>query len=1544
MDKPAKFSILPILFSLLTIAVFSAFAQVNYTWNATNADWDSSANWIPAGVPGPLDTAIINSGTANLNRDAQVGGFNLNAGVLTGSGSLRVSGAMNWAGGRLEGSDSVIVAAGAMLAINNATDVELNGKVLHLAGNGTWSGNGKLRLRNGAVLSNAGGATFALQNNATLEMSIGGGSVRNSGVFSKAGGGAVTDLTAPFINQGTLRVLSGTLQLKGGSSASGAVFETGGGNVLVFSGGTHDLAGANFTGSGAVQFPDATVNALGGGITIAAGVSADLSGSNGKIQGNAPVTINGTFIWNRGVVGSGGTLTINGSLVLAGTFVRTLDGRSLTNNGAITWNGSGALRLQNNAVFANQAGGVFDLQTDALLDFLDPAGGIFTNAGTFTKSGGASFATVDVALANTGIVNVNSGTLKLTRGSELGGTIQVAANCVFEFVGGVHTLNNAAITGNGLVQQTSNTVNTSGAGATVSSPATFLLQGGLLEGDGPLTINGTFRWSGGTISGTGALSSNNVLSIEGSAIKILDGRTLANAGSATWAGSGELRLRNNGILLNQAGASFDVQTDAILNYLTPNGGTVQNLGGFSKSAGAGTTSINVLVVNNGTLAVNSGNIKLAKGSSSAGGSYAVAAGSLLELSGDVHNFENTVFDGSGSAQINNAVVNVSGAGLTVNPSVTLDMIQANSVMQGSGPVTINGTFTWDRGTLAGPGEFTVNGTMKLVGLNTKFLDGKNLINTGTINWIDLSGLRLTNNAAIINQAGAVFDIQTDATFQILAPGGTVNNLGTLMKSGGAGTATLNVSYTNNGVFAANSGTLRLANGGSSNGGTFNTAAGCMVEFAGGVHTLDNAAFGGSGVVQLTSNTLNIGTGGAVFVPSLTLNLAGGIFDGFGPVTVNGVLNWTGGTITGSGSFTINNLFNIGGNNTKILSGRTLANAGTAVWNGAGEFRMSNQAALLNQAGATFEIQSNATLRYTTPLGGSVNNAGAMRKTAGGGVSNIEVALNNSGVLEVQNGTLTFWRPLTNTATGVIGGMGILDVSHTVFSSQGSVNPGASPGLLTLIGNYTQLAPGKLNIELGGTAPGNGYDRLVVTDSAQIDGELNLSYANGFIPAHGDQFTVLTYAIRNGVFSAINHPGGGVFFTVDYTPAGVVLNAFRTNVAPSANDDEVSTDEDVALNINVLANDSDGDGDSLVITGFTQPQHGEAIQTGDSTLQYVPALNFFGADSFRYVVIDGYGGSDSATVRITVLPVNDPPAIINLAAAYTIPEDDTLAFGLDTLVVDPDDPFPTLNWEVNLLDNPGISDSIEVQLDPLAGIVRLIPARDFSFSGQFVRFAVCDPSGACAADTIVFNVLAVNDPPILSGLPASLTFRADSSATLNLWDFAEDVETPDSLLSFSFAVSNDSLIHDYNPLSGGLTLTALAGFSGEASLEITVTDPENASASAVILVTVMPIVGIEPLPGIELPREFALQQNYPNPFNPSTRIKFQLPAAETVTLTIYNVLGQKVRTLVNERLNAGFYEAVWNGLNDQGQAMASGLYIYRIEAGNYHMVRRMVLLK
>ena len=94
----------------------------------------------------------------------------------------------------------------------------------------------------------------------------------------------------------------------------------------------------------------------------------------------------------------------------------------------------------------------------------------------------------------------------------------------------------------------------------------------------------------------------------------------------------------------------------------------------------------------------------------------------------------------------------------------------------------------------------------------------------------------------------------------------------------------------------------------------------------------------------------------------------------------------------------------------------------------------------------------------------------------------------------------------------------------------------------------------------------------------------------------------------------------------------------------------------------------------------------------------------------------------------------------------------------------------------------------------------------------------------------------------------------------------------------------------------------------------------------------------------LPTKFALSQNYPNPFNPSTAIKYDVPVQSLVTLNIYDALGRLVRSLVSEVKDAGRYTISWNGRNNYNEPVASGFYIYRIKAGNFSAVKKMLMLK
>jgi hypothetical protein len=95
---------------------------------------------------------------------------------------------------------------------------------------------------------------------------------------------------------------------------------------------------------------------------------------------------------------------------------------------------------------------------------------------------------------------------------------------------------------------------------------------------------------------------------------------------------------------------------------------------------------------------------------------------------------------------------------------------------------------------------------------------------------------------------------------------------------------------------------------------------------------------------------------------------------------------------------------------------------------------------------------------------------------------------------------------------------------------------------------------------------------------------------------------------------------------------------------------------------------------------------------------------------------------------------------------------------------------------------------------------------------------------------------------------------------------------------------------------------------------------------------------------QLPAGYGLGQNYPNPFNPQTTITFSLPTRAQVEVAVYNLLGEKVATVVDGRRPAGEHTAVWNGLDSEGREVATGVYFYRIRTEEFTQSRKMLLLK
>jgi hypothetical protein len=277
--------------------------------------------------------------------------------------------------------------------------------------------------------------------------------------------------------------------------------------------------------------------------------------------------------------------------------------------------------------------------------------------------------------------------------------------------------------------------------------------------------------------------------------------------------------------------------------------------------------------------------------------------------------------------------------------------------------------------------------------------------------------------------------------------------------------------------------------------------------------------------------------------------------------------------------------------------------------------------------------------------------------------------------------------------------------------------------------------------------------------------------------------------------------------------------------------------------------------------------------------------------------------------------------------------------LNEFIHDEDDELDSIEWGVTG------NDDLLVNLNDAEKTTEINTPDENWFGAETLTFNAIDPVGNAVSDTAIFTVIAVNDAPQIIGLPDSINCPNDSSSSINVWKFVEDVETVDSLLNFIFSTkyyhnqSNDTLFWSYNKDVGDIIVNSInSNFWGTANFCIKATDDSNATAIDSIKIIIQGITG-----GLsestQLPDDFALFQNYPNPFNPSTTINYNLPEDKNVKITNFNAKGEEIRKLIDEHKQAGHHSLIFDA-----DDLSSGLYFYKITAGSFNQVNKMLLIK
>ncbi|UCE17426.1 MAG: hypothetical protein JSV84_11055 [Gemmatimonadota bacterium] len=321
-----------------------------------------------------------------------------------------------------------------------------------------------------------------------------------------------------------------------------------------------------------------------------------------------------------------------------------------------------------------------------------------------------------------------------------------------------------------------------------------------------------------------------------------------------------------------------------------------------------------------------------------------------------------------------------------------------------------------------------------------------------------------------------------------------------------------------------------------------------------------------------------------------------------------------------------------------------------------------------------------------------------------------------------------------------------------------------------------------------------------------------------------------------------------------------------------------------------------------------------------------APDFEGTAEVFFTVTDDSLASDRDTVLVTVVSANVPPEIVSDSAVTAVEDEPFSYIGKAT---DPNGDSVTFFFS----DYPG-------WLTPSDSVIAGTPVEGTADTG----FVVIASDGLLSDSLGVrVTVLAVNDPPIILPLPDT-SFVSGDSVVLDLNDYVEDVDTPESALTWSALTLVEAVSVE---IEGAQSIIRAPDFEGIAEIIFTVTDDSLASDRDTILVTVFGPTAVLFDEGTTLPEETALLQNYPNPFNPQTDIEYRIRGrgyAVRTTLKVLNILGQELRTLVDESKEPGFYTVTWDGRDCDGNEVPSGVYYYVLRAGQEMHTKKGVLIK
>lgn len=870
--------------------------------------------------------------------------------------------------------------------------------------------------------------------------------------------------------------------------------------------------------------------------------------------------------------------------------------------------------------------------------------------------------------------------------------------------------------------------------------------------------------------------------------------------------------------------------------------------------------------------------------------------------------------------------------------LNIDSGQNFNIVDGAGnDLDVQGTV--NSGSMVGPGSVYINpgGVLNLdrylyLGAHS-YLTNITIYNHGIINYT-CPNLMFNGSAVINNESDGSFYINGEGNgIQNQNGNNLITNTGSIIKSTGSGSTYFAVPLNNNGVLAANSGRILLSGGGTSSG-DFTAGSGAILEFYNNTFTMQEGVdLMGTGTLVATAGTTYInstGTTNGIFVPDgSTLTISGATLTGTGKYTISGTLVMNSGALNSNIKLETGSFFNLNGSDNKYFQTPcVIDNNGTITWNGGN----SDCGAVFNNHNL-FEIKADISISRQSSAYPAINNYCTFKKSTGTGSLSIILPFNNlsSGSVLVETGTMvlggggTIENSLFDVSSGAIFNFhqgGFTFENGALFSGSGT----------TMITNtaITINISGGLIIPSGHTLHLNCEQNLTVSSSLIIEGKLVLeqySFSGSGLPVSYSSGSTLEYRKTGTVTTTDSEfPVSG--------PSNVIVNKTGTL--------NLHADRTISGTL-TMSNGIINTGSNTLTIGTGTSATGNIIRTGGilvgnikrwfaaSTISDavfpVGTLSYYRPASVTFTSAPGTGGTLTASFissdpGTSGLPLDDAGTSILRAGCegyWSITPGDGLSGG---------------NYIISLTASGflGVSDFTKLRVLKRSG----------SSSNWTLEGTHSDGTGTNENPTAhrtglstfsQFGIGSSSENPLPVELVSFTVFQQKEYIALT-WRTITETD------NYGFAIERKSAAEDHFK-----TIAFIQGAGNSNSpREYSYTDKGITSGSYIYRLKQVDNSGKftysdEVSIFFTAPLKFSLGQNYPNPFNPNTTISYSIPYRTFVALRIFDAQGQQVQLLVGEEKEAGSYSVPFDA-----SALAAGIYVYKIQAGDLCAAKKLLVLK